>query len=103
MDSSAKAEHTLPTNGEAADAASPRTTAYTEQEVLEDWRDAFKLLESGHLDRYGGQHVVIFKGKVIASGENSSRLREDAARRLSVAPSQVVVKFVDNMDAIVLE
>ena len=43
--------------------------------VLEDFQAAYRLLESGGLDQYGGQFAAFLRGQLVGTGPDSVDLR----------------------------
>jgi hypothetical protein len=66
----------------------------SEQEVLADCRWFQEHLGSGGLAAYRGTHVVVYKGSVVGSGDDSLRLELSLARELRVHPQRLVIEYV---------
>jgi hypothetical protein len=65
------------------------------EEILEDWRFVFRGREEGLFDGYAGQHLAVFGQKVLDSGSDPARLREEVARRHQLDPERLVIAYID--------
>ena len=64
--------------------------------VLEDFRAAYHLLESGGLDQYGGQFAAFLRGQLVGTGADSVDLRMKVSQEHHVHPQRVAVIPVFN-------
>jgi len=102
----AEPEHSLEddvrsTGGQAEDSCVPFSE--TTQECLADWHIYFQLLQAGKLDKYFGKYIVIFKGEVVAEGNDPTQLRREAAQQFSVDEERLVVTFIGEADYLTME
>jgi hypothetical protein len=62
--------------------------------VLEDFQTAYRILETGQLDRYSGQFVAFLDGRFISAGSDSVDLRMKVSQEHGVHPERVAVIHV---------
>jgi hypothetical protein len=62
--------------------------------VLEDYKAAYRLLESGALDQLSGQFVAVLEGRLVGNGRNSMALRTKTSRDYKVDPERVAIIHV---------
>jgi 3-mercaptopyruvate sulfurtransferase SseA len=67
------------------------------QLVRADYDTAYDLLKARQLDRYGGQHVAVLRGKVVGHGTNALELRYTVAREQGVHPERLAMIYVDDL------
>src|SRR5437016_1919842 len=97
---------TLPASSVESDIArhSPPDIRPTPAELeLLDWNAYYDMLSSGQLRAYGGKYVVVFRGKVVAAGDDPRELRRQVAEKERLAPESIVIPFVDAMECLVAE
>jgi hypothetical protein len=70
---------------------------------LADWVAYFNQLASGQLDKFAGRFIVMFQGKVVASGEDPEELRLHMAQQLNVEPGGLVIPFVEPKESIIAD
>jgi hypothetical protein len=63
--------------------------------VLEDWKAAWRLEETGQLDAYEGQFVAVLGGQLVGYGPHPGELREAVAHTAQIDLHRVVVMYVD--------
>jgi hypothetical protein len=71
--------------------ASPPTL----EALLQEWKQANRLLESGELAAFSGQYVAVVDGQVVGHGEHEDHLRQQCANRCGIHPERVVILYVD--------
>jgi len=70
---------------------------------LADWKTYFELLKSDQLEKYRGRYIVVHNGKIVADGENLRELRGRMSEQLRVPSERLVIPFVEDNEAIVVE
>ena len=81
----------------------PQSPVATTDQTLEDWNAYYQLLLSGGLKQYGGEFIVIHRGKVVGQGADPELLRSDLAKQLGIAAEKLVIPFVDHQECIASE
>jgi AbrB family looped-hinge helix DNA binding protein len=71
--------------------------------VLQDWHAYHCMLTSGQLDSFSGKYVVIYEGKLVASGTDLDALEKQALKLLNVPRERLVAPYVDGGEYIVAE
>jgi hypothetical protein len=62
--------------------------------VLADFAAAYRMLDSGKLARYAGQHVAVFDGEVVGAGTESSSLRSRVSKIRGMSPERLAIIHV---------
>ena len=60
-------------------------------DVLADFAAAYRLLDSGQLANYAGQHVAILHGEVVGAGPDSTSLRARVGKTRRVSPERIAI------------